>query len=272
MGLAMEVVTGFTTAAGAVPIAVTMAAGNSLVVRNTALNSRVWLLNLWTDHQVAGIVRLRSARLHDNVQGIRARTTISEVQPLLPRRFKQQLVPQDNLVLELSGSAVAGDIETVSLLLFYEDLPGADGLFVDADTLQDKTVEVVTVETSHTAAVTGGYQGEVTLTSSFDLLKANTYYALLGYVINGETCTVRMRGADTANMGVGGPGSETDRHLTRDWFRTIAADYGMPMVPVFNSANKGAILCDIAQDENAGTQVINWFFAELGGWAPGSRR
>jgi hypothetical protein len=269
MGYAMELVAGFTTAPGATITAVTLAAGNSLTVRNARLDSRAWLLSLWTDHQVAGIVHLRSAKLHDNVQGIRARTMISEVQPVLPRRFRQPLVPQDTLILAQSGSAVAGDIESACFLAFYEDLPGTDGQFIDAGTLAEKTIEIVTVETSHTTAATGGYSGEVALNSSFDLLKANEYYALIGYDVSAECAAVRIRGADTGNLGVGGPGSDTDRHLTRDWFRGLAADFDMPLIPVFNSANKGGILCDAVQDENAAAVVVNWIFARLGNYNPG---
>lgn len=270
MGLALELVAGFTTAPGATITAVTLAAGNSLTVRNARLDSRAWMLSLWTDHQVAGIVHLRSAKLHDNVQGIRARTLISEVQPLLPRAFKQPLIPQDTLILAQSGSAVAGDIESAAFLVFYEDLPGSDAQFIDAETLQTKGVEIVTVETSHAAGAAGGYSGEVALNSSFDLLKANEYYALLGYDVSSECAAVGIRGADTANLRVGGPGSDTDRHLTRDWFRGLASDFDMPLIPVFNSANKGGILCDIVQDENAGTTVVNWIFARLGGYTPGA--
>src|SRR5437016_7931108 len=104
MGLAMEVVTGFVVAPGATLTAVTLAAGNSLTIRNAPFGAGIWLTNLWSDHQAAGIIQLRSPRLHDNVQGIRARTVISETKPLLPAFFKQPLVPQDNLSLLVSGS------------------------------------------------------------------------------------------------------------------------------------------------------------------------
>jgi hypothetical protein len=263
MGLAMELITGFVTAPGATLTAVTLASGNSLGVRNAPFDQRVWLLNGWSDHQAAGIVRLRSPKLHDNVQGIRWRSVISEVQPILPYRMHQLLIPQDQLILEVSGSAVAGDIETACLLVYYENLPGTDARFTNPDDVDARTASIVTVETSHTAGAAGGYSGQVALNSSFDLLKANEDYALLGYQVNAECAAVRIQGADTGNLGVGGPGSDTDKHLTRHWFEILSRDYGMNMIPVFNSANKAGILCDVATDENAGTFVVSWIFAEL---------
>jgi hypothetical protein len=263
MGMAMEITSGNTTAAGATPIAVTVLSGNSLTVKNANPNSKIWLLNLWTDNQVAGIVRLRSPKMHDNVQGLRFRAIVSEVQPLLPHYFRQPLYAQDVLILELSGSAVAGDIETASFLTFYEDLPGADARFMSPADIYNRMVNLLTVETSHVAGAAGGYTGEVALNSSFDLLKANVDYALLGYQVNTETATLRMRGPDTANLGVGGPGDDTDKHMTRHWFEVLSERYQMPMCPVINAANKGATLCDIAADENTPTVIANWIFAEL---------
>lgn len=261
--MAMEVVTGFVTAPGATLTAVTLASGNSLVVRNARLDSKVWLLNLWSDHQAAGIVQLRSPKLHDNVRGIRTRSVISEVQPYLPYRFRQNLVPQDQLILEVSGSAVAGDIETAAFLVFYEDLPGTEGRFLSPDDVYNRMVNLVTVEVSNAVGAAGGYSGEVALNSGSDLLKANVDYALLGYQVSAEGAVVRLRGPDTGNLGVGGPATETDKHLTRHWFEYLSQSYGIPMCPVINAANKGGTLCDAAQDENATAIVTSWIFAEL---------
>lgn len=264
MGMAMELITGFVTAPGATITAVTLAAGNTLSIRNAPFGSNIWLLNLWSDHQAVGIVQLRSPRLHDNVQGIRVRSVISQVQPYLPAVFRQPLSPQDQLSLGISGSAVGGDIETAVLMVYYEDLPGAQGRFISADELNSRTVDIVTVETVHTNGATGGYSGEVALNSSFDLLKANTDYALIGYDVDVERAAVGIRGSDTGNMRVGGPGDELGKDYTRSWFLDLAFRWQKAMIPVFNSANRAAILCDVADDENALAGRVIWIFAELG--------
>lgn len=268
MGNAVEVLTGNVTAPGATLTAWTLASGNSLVVRNTDLTKKILLLNAWAFNQAAGILRVRSPKLHDNVQGIRMRVPTTDVPYDLPFYLGQKLYPQDTLTVEQSGSGVAGQIEVGSLLVWYEDLPGAQGRFISTDALVQRGVNEVTVETIHATGIVGGYSGQVALNSSFDLLKANTDYALLGFMVDARAGTYRIQGADVGNVGIGGPASLALKHLTVDWFVRLATRYGMPLIPVFNSANKGGILLDIATNQAGGTVNANSVFAEL---APAAR-
>jgi hypothetical protein len=267
MGRAVEVVTGFVTAPGAafgVPATFwTMAAGNSLVVRNGKDEAGIYLLQMWADNQVAGALRIRSPKLHDNVQGIRATVLLSEVQPLLPIGTKQKLYSQDQLIAEQVGSAVAGDIESGAFLVYYEDLPGVEGRFLTEAQLWPRVRHIFPVENTIALGITGGYTGEEAINAEFDLFKANTDYALLGYLVSAECAVVRWRGADTGNLGIGGPGTETERHLTAQWFLEHARLTGLPLIPVFNSANKQGILLDGAQDENGVDVTVTSIFAEL---------
>lgn len=264
MGRALEVVTGFATAAAAAGSDLAAAAGNSLTVRNAREGSGIWLLQAWADVQTAGFFRIRSARMHDNVQGLRFDNIVSDVMPLLPMGTRQRLYPQDQLTLTISGAAVAGDIETASLLLYYEDVPGAEARLISYEDLLRRAVSYMSVENTIALGVAGGYSGEEAINVEFDLFKANTDYALLGYHVDVECATVRWRGADSANMGVGGPGIETERHLTKDWFSELARVSGLPLIPVFNSGNKDGILVDGAQDENGVDTTVISIFAELG--------
>ena len=74
---------------------------------------------------------------------------------------------------------------------------------------------------------------------------------------------MRWRGADTGNLGIGGPGNETLRHVTREWFVRLTERFGIPLIPVFNYANKAGILLDGAQDENGADTTVTSIFAEL---------
>jgi len=264
MGRAIEVVTGFVTAPGATFTAWTLAAGNSLTVRNSVPDTPVHLLDMWAHNQAAGTLRVRSPRLHDNVQGIRSAITVGLVAPLLPYRPRQRLIAQDQLVAEQTGSAVGGDIETGALLLYYENLPGVEGRFVDVDTVVRRAVTIENVENTIATGIAGGYSGEEAINAEFDLLKANTDYALLGYLVAQQCAVVRWRGSDTGNLGVGGPGEVTLRHLTKEWFLRLSRDTGFPCIPVFNSANKGAVLVDCAQNELGVDVTVTSIFAELG--------
>ncbi len=264
MGKALELISGRVTAAGATFTPATMASGNTLTVRNAPLDSDVRLLQLWTDHQAAGVLRIRSPKLHDNVQGLRFRAVPSETKPLMPWGSSQKLIPQDTLVAEMTGSAVAGDIDSFAALLYYANLSGSDARLISADEVLRRAVELFTWECTITTGAGGGYTGEQAMTAQFDLSKANTDYALLGYLVDVECCAVRWRGADTANLGVGGPGDELGRDYTGSWFLDLSRYFGLPLVPVFNSANKSAILVDAVQDENAAAVVLTSIFAELG--------
>jgi hypothetical protein len=213
--------------------------------------------------QGAGIFKIRSAKWHDNVQGIRYRGLTANPINLLPPGASQQCYAQDVMTATLSGSATSGDIEQGNFLMYYEDLPGSNGRLFKWSDIKSKILNMVTVETSSTGGSTGGWSGEVALNSSFDLLRANTDYALLGYSVNVACSAVRIRGVDTGNVGIGGPGNAVYKFLTRDYFVRLSEAYDLPTIPVFNSANKSGILCDVACDENGGTFLINWIFAQL---------
>jgi len=264
MGRALQVITGFVTAPGATLTAWTLASGDSLSIRSAAIESPIHLLQAWADNQVAGTLRVRSPRLHDNVQGIRLDVTASDVSPLLPTGIMQRLFAQDTLVAEQSGSGVAGDIETGAVLVMYDNLPGVDGRLASWEQVKPLIKHILTVENTLALGIAGGYSGEEAIDAEFDLLKANTDYALLGYLVDVECAVVGWRGIDTGNLRVGGPGNETLRHITSEWFIRLNRLTGLPTIPVFNSANKSGILIDGAQDENGTDVTVTTILAELG--------
>ena len=240
-----------------------MAAGNSLTIRSTGQDAVIRLLQAWADSQVAGNLRIRSPRMHDNVQGLRLRHVASEVQPLLPAAFKEQLFPQDDLVAEMTGSATASDIETACLLIYYSDIPGIAARFITPEELAARGRHVLTVENSIATGTAGGYSGEEALNAEFDLLKANTDYALPGYLVSAECAAVRWRGVDLGNLGVGGPGNETRPDLTHNWFERLSIEAGVPLIPVINATNVAGILVDAAQDENGTDVILTTILVEL---------
>jgi len=254
MGKAIELLTGFVTAPDTTLTALTMAAGNSLTIRNGADNAAIKLINVWNDNQTAGLLRIRSPQMHDNVQGLRFTAHDGQPFPLLPWKPMQMLRPQDTLTVELSGSSTSGDIETASLMVYYEDLPGIEAKFLDSGELLQRLVHMLTVQNTLSTGTSGGYSGEEAINAEFDLLRANTDYALLGYMVSAQCASVRWRGTDFGNLGVGGPGNITAPEMTSRWFINISDMMGVPAIPVFNSANAAGLLVDAAQDEN-GTDV-----------------
>jgi len=187
----------------------------------------------------------------------------SIVKPIMPWGIPQGLYSQDTLTVELSGSAVAGDIETACLLIYYEDLPGIAGRFIDRKTLQSRMVNIMTVENTLSLGIAGGWSGAEAINAEYDLFEANTDYALMGYLVSAECAAVRWRGSDTGNIGVGGPGDDSDQYLTSSWFVRLSEQYGLPLIPVFNSANKASIYVEGAQDENGVDVTVSSIFAQL---------
>lgn len=277
MGRILDTVTGFVTAPGATFTAWTMATGDSLAVRAATPGSNIWLIGAWAWNQVAGVMRIRSPRLHDNVQGIRMRTPVNLIQNKIPLRLTpgaaQKLFTQDTLIVEQTGSAVAGQIETGSLLIWYDDVPGVAGRYIDQPTLKKNGVNLMDQEVTITTGVAGGYSGAVAVNSQAgtDDWKANTDYALIGAVTDSRLSTFTLKGIDTGNVRVGFPGELTEPDETTNWFASLAAATGLPMIPVFNSQNKGAITVEGVSQQVAVTAVISLMFVELAqGSVPGA--
>ena len=265
MGAAIEVITMSMPASTATTSLqpVTLSSGDSLTIRNSPLDKKVLLLQVWADLVNAGLLRIRSPNLHDNVQGLRFQLPASEVDPLLPMGHPQVLIPQDTLIVEGDNSTSTANIESYAMMIYYENLLGIDARFMMPEQVKARTRQIVTVTNSLATGTAGGYSGQEAINADFDLLKANVDYALLGYHVNTECLGVFWRGAETGNLRVGGPGNDTDKFLTRNWFVDMSREYGIPMIPVFNSANRAGILLDAVQDEGGVDVIVNSILAEL---------
>lgn len=266
MGVALEVITGFISNVASLT-SVTMNGSDTLTVRYSDPAKKIWLLGagLMTDALGAtGLMEIRSPKLHDNVHGIRLRSQGGFVPPnLLSEGNPQRLYAQDTLAWQLAGNAGAGSINPGWLLLYYEDLQGIAARLIDLPTLRGRGVEIFTVETTLTGAATGAYSTSVALNANFDFFKPNTDYALMGYQVDKACSSVHLKGADTGNLRVGGPGSVHLNHLTGEWFVRLTTLFGIPLIPVFNSAAKQGISADVVTDHNAGTFDVTWIFLEL---------
>jgi hypothetical protein len=260
---ALDTITAQVTAAAAAGSAMAAVAGDSLIVRASPSGKRIMMLQAWADVQTAAWFQITSPRLHDNTRGLRFRTRLTDVMPLFPWPAKQDLYENDTLAIVLAGAAVAGDIETVSMLLYYEDLQGVNARFIDPATLKQRGVEMVTTENTLATGTTGGYSGGEAINAESDLLKANTDYALVGYRVGTECATVAWRGADTGNLRVSGPGNPAAADVTCNWFQSLSESYGIPLIPVFNSNNRAGITVDAVQDENGADVEVTSIFVRL---------
>lgn len=259
---ALQLVTGFVTAPSTTFTALTMGSGDTLSVK--ALDGgKAYMLSFWSDQQTAGNVRIRSAQMHDNVQGIRAFSVASEVAPLNPTGGNIPLTQFDTLVIDMTGSGTSGDIETFSSLWYYENAMGFNARLVTWEQIKSQIIDYMYVENTLALGTGGGYSGEETIIVEFDQWKTTYDYALIGYQVSAECACVGWRGPDTSNLRVGGPGNDTRKELTGEWFKLISQATGHPTIPVIYGQNKGSILIDGAQDENGTDVTVTSIFARL---------
>lgn len=264
-GPALDTITNTSTAIGTTLAAATVATGDSNQVKNMANPSTpAWLLQLWADLQFVGSVRVRSPKMHDNVDAIRTRVQAGDLSPQLPWGAPQALFAQDVLTVEHAGSVVAGDIESSVMQVYYPDLPGQNARLATWDQLKGRAKNIVGQRLAITLGSTAGYNGARAINADADLLKANTDYALMGMTTDIETAAVCLRGPDTGNLRVSVPGENSLVHHTNYWFKRLALAYGLPLIPIINSANKGGTLVDCVNDENGGTANVVIWLLELG--------
>ena len=263
MGRAIEVISGRVTNSNSVLTALTMNTGNTLQVRNAPFEKKVKLIGAWANFQVDGFFQIRSPRLHDNVRGLRFAVNALSPQNVLNPFFPQDLIPQDNLTVEVFSADAAGDVNNVAMLLYYEDLPGVNAKLVTPDFVLSHWVNLWTVDATLATTATGDWGGEETLIAESDLSKANTDYALIGFQINANCAAVRWRGSDLGNLGVGAPGNALHPEKNGRFFWDLSELTGLPCIPVFNSANRGAVLIDAAQDESGTDVEVTSIFVQL---------
>jgi hypothetical protein len=239
------------------------ASGDSLSVSNFAIGKSAWLVQLWADVQAAGTLRVRSPKFHDNVNGIRIDTIASDPQPLMPWGMMQPLYPNDTLIVELAGSATAGDIESVVLLEYFDEMPGVQSRLQTWDQVRGRVDQFLTVENTIATGTGGGYTGAEAINAEIDQFQQGVDYAILGYKVDVEAAAIGWRAVDFGNLRVGGPGEEVHLQFYADWFIRLSNAYGKPMIPIFNGSNKSSVLVDAVQDENGTDTTVTTYLARL---------
>lgn len=252
------------TAAAVAGSAATAVSGDrdSLTIKNA---ERARIIAGWCDMQAAGAVQIvRGTGGHDTTRDLRFRVPASEVELLWQEGIAQNVEPQETLAVTLFEAATAGDVATLAMLLEYDNLKGIEQRLMTWQELQSRALGFTTVDATLTAAVGPAFiTSEELITAESDLLKANTDYAVLGYRVSVECAAVYLRGPDTGNLRVGGPGNDLDGQLTVNWFASLSRQFGRAMIPVINTGNKASTFFGCHQDENATAVPVTWYLARL---------
>lgn len=261
MGAALETISGFATNPSTTFTSLTMSTSDSATVRNFATGASAVMLQQWAQGATKGLIRTRSPRLHDNVQGIRLAYAASTPVPLWAGYQEETLYAQDTLTLEMTGGAA--EVDTFSSLIYYSDLPGTNARLYRWSEISPRIVHTMGTEVDITTGATAGqYGGSTAINATFDQFKANIDYAILGYLTDTAVSTVTVKSADFGNLRVGGPGTN-NKIETRDWFVRLGADSGLPCIPVFNSANKANTIVETVATQTSTAIVVTFVCAQL---------
>lgn len=260
MPLAIDTVLGAAHNPSTTATAITMATGDSLTVRNFSPPSQCWLEKIMRGGAATSTIQIKSPTLHDNVEGLQYISNESPSQFFFPKGAAQVMRAQDNLTVTTTGGT--NEYDLVALGLYYTDLPGiAARLRMPADVLPHaKQYKVIQV--ACTAAATPGTWVDTASNATEDLLVANTDYAVLGYLTDVACTVVGVKGIDTGNLRVCGPGTASSRDTT-NYFLDWSEREGRPHVPIFNSANKASFYVSVA-DTGVSTAVkVQLIVAEM---------
>ena len=267
MGYGIETVAGIlTNAASTGAQAMTAASTQSFNIRAAASNtSPVTLETVWADFQDQGDVRIRSPRMHDTANALRVATIPSYFGALLDEYFEQPLFSQDNLTVEgyFTVAPTVNHISLAFLQIYYDDVPGIAANYRPWSGVQPNIVDYLAVPVSATSNATAGQWGAgVAINSSVDVFKANTSYALLGYIAPVAFGAWSIQGVDVGNLQVGGPGVANPID-TRRWFAYQELQSGKPSIPIINSQNKGNTLVYVSDRTLSTAFEITLLFAQL---------
>lgn len=212
----------------------------SNAIRATNGTTQAHLLDLGAYTTTQAVVTMRSPRLHDATQGILLETRGAEADVMWPLGAVQTLYSQDALTVGANFivAPAANAIQHITAQVYYDDLPGVAASLRHWTEVQPNIIEFVGIQVSPTTAASPSSWGAgVAINSTYDLLKANQLYAILGFVCPAAVVALAIQGPDTGNLLCGGPNS-TAPDDTRWYFKRLWEETGYATIPVINSANK----------------------------------
>ena len=251
---------------GAVFEALSPIGTDSATFFNVPQGSMAYLAEAWAvDNLHACEISITASRFHDQIYGLRASVTsgattapVNRSVCITPIGIDQPIFPSDVLSVQCNGTA--SDDVIVTLLIYYQDIPGIHARLATAEYVQQNTKNLVGINCNLTPG--DGVAGTaVALNASDNRLHANTDYALLGYTCNLAFASLTVSGVDTGNLKIGGPVLGLPEHDAM-MFVDYARAYNAPLIPIINSNNAGSTnLVGVGTD--VGACVVDTMLAEL---------
>lgn len=264
MGLAVDTIGGFITnsAAGA---AVTLSPGDSATVRAFNAPAAARLDGITRKGATSGFGRVRSPLFADNTQGIRFQTGEAPSVFELPPGLGENLNSQDTMTIEANSGAA--DSTILGLHVYYENLGGGAARLYSPGDIQGNVAHIKPVEVDCTSSATIGTWVDTVVTTTEDLMHANTDYAVLGFLSNVSCGLIGIKGQETANLRITGPGTTLNEDTADYWWK-LSARHGCPYIPVFNAANKASVFVSVLDNAASTAVKVTLILAQLANILP----
>jgi hypothetical protein len=263
----------FTTAAAVAGTAAAAYPENSLTLRKTNADTKGQLISVHSHFQAtSGQSRVTSAHLHDNNLGFNFMPTALNHELMFSPRYAQELVSKDELTVTHLSDATAGNVETTTLTILYDDVDGGMGNFIDNQTLRVRArantrgyLETMQIKNTITSTHSGvQYSGSVALNAISKQMRTGVKYALLGAVCDINCAGVRIKSIDTSNVGIVIPLPVNNKALSANYFPLLSDFTEKRCIPVMDMSNPAGITLDVIGDENNGTFNITTLWVVLG--------
>lgn len=261
---AIDTIASFQTTVGSTLAAGVMATGDSATVRNFPPEQQAHIIAAFYDDVTSPqFARVRSPLLADNVRGLEFNPGATAPENLFPSAFPQRLYAQDALTFELSTAATTGKA-LLAVSIYYDQLPGAAARLYNPGDIQGLVVNIKPVFVAiGSGANTAGQWLDTLITTTENLLVANTDYAVLGIAFDQAVAAVGIKGQDTGNLRVCAPGAVAPKYGA-DYFYRLSQLTGKPCIPVINSANAGSTFVSLVSSAATGAAgTILLYLAEL---------
>lgn len=259
MGLAIDTVALHKANPGATGAAPTPATGDSLTIRSFASSATAQLLSLYRQGAGAGFIGLRSPRMSDDVKGIQVFSSATPTTNLISPRARQGLYSGDTLTALLSGGT--NETDAAAFQVYYSDLAAISARLHQWGDIAGIIANILPVYVAAKSGAPGQWK-DTLITNTSKLLKADTTYAVLGYQVGTAVLAVGVRGQETGNLRVAGPGSTTPA-LTNDHFVRLSNESGLACIPVFASNNRTAFYVSVVGTGTATTAKVTLILAQL---------
>lgn len=233
--------------------AVTMATGDSNVVRQFTPAAGAKLTNVMRQGATSGAWRILSPTLHDNVTGITLITAETPTNHQMPDYIGQPVQPGDTLTIQGTGGTAETEVGAVTI--YYADVLGLAAVLHLWEDVQGSIEHIKPFEVDCSVGGTAGVWADTLLNATDKQAKADRKYAILGWLSDTALCSIAFKGGETGNVRIGGPGP-TDSVNTMYWFIEEGRRQGTPHIPIISANNFGSTNVSILTTATSGTAKV----------------